>query len=362
MEMRSRIGLAMMALAILACVAPVYAGPKWEFGDDSWMKLSFLGQAHYAFPDGQTYDQDFYIRRARIILMGQMTDGIKFFAETDNDKAGKQDMSVSTDIQDAFIDVRLCQTDNSELWAAGGLILLPFSFESKSSAASLLGLDYNAEAVKLVNTFVWRDMGAELHGNCGKKVVCRVGAFDGYDSEGGTKSDEADLRYTGHIAVNLLGDVESGWFPSQNRLGKEEHYISLGAGFDMQDKATAVTTTDADGVETETGQRDSEAMVIDMQSGFVLSDSASITLNAAYYDYDSAVFDGNTAFVETGVQLYKFMVTGKFSLQDPSEGEDTEDVTIGMHFFQKGHNARCGIEYRWGDSDDLVLAGVQFLL
>jgi len=95
--------------------------------------------------------------------------------------------SGSTEIQHVFLDARLIECDN-EIWAKAGLILLPFSFETRVSAASLLGIDYNIEAIKLVNTFIWRDYGAELHGNFGKKLAYAVGIFDGYDAKGSDKN------------------------------------------------------------------------------------------------------------------------------------------------------------------------------
>ena len=52
----------------------------------------------------------------------------------------------------------------------------------------------------------------------------------------------------------------------------------------------------------------------------------------------------------------------EFLLADPDEGEETEDYTAGVHYFLKGHNARAGVEYRWGDSDDWTLLGLQILL
>ena len=50
----------------------VKAGPRWELGDDSWMKLSFLGQAHYLNEEDAAQQDDFYLRRGRFILSGQV--------------------------------------------------------------------------------------------------------------------------------------------------------------------------------------------------------------------------------------------------------------------------------------------------
>jgi hypothetical protein len=333
------------------------AGPKWEFGEDAWAKLSFLGQVHASFNDEAADEEDIYLRRGRVILAGQIMDGVMVFAETDNDNAGKSGTgSVSTDIQDAFVDIRLVDTETMEHWVEIGLILLPFSFENRSSAGSLLGLDYNAETVKFVNTFVWRDYGAELHGNVGEMFSYCVGVFDGYDDKGSIKNADADLRYTGHVALNLIGSAETGWFYNQDRRGSGP-YVSLGAGVDMQDKATLEVDEETESSTIE----DSEAWVVDLQSAVPVG-PGTVTLNGAYFDWDNAVFKGNTAFVEGGVSVGKPMATFKYSTQDPDGGDSTVDYTAGLHYYHKDHNLRGGVEYRWGDSDEQVLVGIQFLL
>ncbi len=264
-------------LAVVLLTGTANAGPKWELGEDSWMKAGFLGQVHGSYVDGGTDPHDVYLRRARIILSGQITDGVKFFAETDNDCAGKRGSSVSMDIQDAFVDIRIM---DSEHWVEVGLILLPFSFENRSSAASLLGLDYNCDTVKFVNTFVWRDYGAELHGSfLDRRISYCVGAFDGYDVADSAKNPDADVRFTGHVALNLVGKAEIGWFYGQNRQDADA-YVSLGAGYDWQDKATLVSIPNPSGSVPVMAEADSEAWVVDMQSGFDIGCS-DVTLNAA---------------------------------------------------------------------------------
>jgi hypothetical protein len=359
---KANVGLAVgLCVAAGLWVGVGQAGPQWALTEDSWIKLSLMAQAHYVYEQDAADREDFFLRRGRIILNGQVMDGILFFVETDNDTAGKNGAgNVSTDIQDAFVDFRLFKTPSCEAWVAGGLILLPFSFESKASAASLLGNDYNLETIRLVNTFVWRDYGAELHGNFGKKVSYRVGAFDGYDPYATTairKNNDAALRYTGHAAVNVLGDAETGFFYTQERLQKG-HYLSLGAGFDTQENATRTIPATADDPSVE---QNSDAWVVDVQSGFEAG-PVSVTLNGAYYDYDNGLFRGNTAFVESGVKAFNAAITGKWLAVDPKAGDETTDWTVGAHYFFKKHNARAGVEYRWGDSNDAILGAVQVLL
>ncbi len=342
-------------VGVLFSVGMAQAGPKWEFSDDSWMKLSFLGQVHGRYSDEMDPTTDVYLRRARIILAGQITDGVLFFAETDNDNAGKAGMGdVSTDIQDAYVD--FCIMDSSH-WVKAGLILLPFSFETRSSAASLLGIDYNSEAIKMANTFVWRDYGAELHGDFSKRVAYTVGVFDGYDSENGTKNSDADARVTGHVMLSLIGESESGWFYAQDRRGKAGNYLVVGAGFDQQGKASSITLEDA-AVPTIV---DSEAWVVDFKSGMDIGEM-DLIVNGAWYDWDNAGFVGSTAFVETGLGFGKTMITAKYSLQDRDNADEVVDYTAGVQYFMKNHNLRGGLEYRWGDSAEAVLVGLQFLL
>jgi hypothetical protein len=339
--------------ALASCSLSAWAGPKWDISDDSYLQLGFLGQVHATYSQDATDQEDIYLRRARIILSGQVTDGVKFFAETDNDNAGKNGTTaVSTDIQDAFVDVRLATNH----WVEAGLILLPFSFETKSSAGSLLGLDYNSEVIKLVNTFVWRDYGAEFHGNFGKKFAYRAGIFDGYDDTASTKNPEAPLRYTGHVALNLIGEVETGWFYSQERLA-DKPYLSIGVGGDYQEEATRkVSTNKAPDTIT-----DNEAIVVDFQSGWKMGPLAA-TMNGGWFNWDNAAFKGETLFVEAGLRHDQVQVTGKLSGQEPEKGDSKQDTTVGVNYFMKKHNARCGLEYRWGDSADQYLLGLQFLL
>lgn len=332
---------------VLPCVS--FAGPQWDIGEDSWLQLSFLGQVHYSFIDDAADEEDFYLRRGRIILAGQIMDGVKIFMETDNDNHGKNGVNANTDIQDAFVDVRLGKTNCC--WVKAGLIMLPFSFENASSAASLLGIDYNSEVLKFTNSFVWRNYGVEIHGSFADKFAYRAGVFDGYN-----ENEEADLRFTGHIAFNPIGNVNSGWFHSQNRLS-QGNYLSIGAGYDTQDKATINSTTLV--------ERDSEAWVIDAQTGFDLGENMGLTINGAYYDWDNSIYEGNTMFVETGLLfMKKFQVTAKYSNQEPDDSSvsDTTDYTYGLHYFHKKHNLRGGIEYRTGDSSDWILLGIQFLI
>jgi hypothetical protein len=161
------------------------------------------------------------------------------------------------------------------------------------------------------------------------------------------------------VALNVIGEAETGWFYTQNRFAKAP-YLSLGGGLDTQQRATWSTCTNRYDILA----RDSDAWVLDAQSGFALGPDLSLTVNAGIYGWDSALFTGHTGFLESGLLFRKAMLTGKYSQVRPLYGAAavTEDYTAGLHYFLKGHQARAGVEYRWGTSPDLALLGLQFLL
>jgi hypothetical protein len=364
-----------VCLAVLLTASGLAAGPKVEFGDDSYLTFSFLGQFHGQFvdKDDALENDDVFMKRGRFIVAGQIADGIKVFVETDNANAGKIGSSASTVIQDAFIDLGIGESGH---WVMAGLILLPFSFENGSSAASLLGIDYNSEVVKFGNHFVWRDYGAMLHGSVSNRFAYSLGVFDGHENLSTTstitdtttvttakgKNPEAGIRITGHVHFALLGEAQSGWFYGQDRLGKAGNYLLVGAGIDMQPDANfeRVTTVQPSSTLTATTVMDSENWVVDCQAGANLG-SVDGVLNAGFYEWDGA-YKGNTFFAETGVRKTKAMLTLKYSQQSPDGGDDVADYTYGLHYFLKGHATVAGIEYRTGDSISQALCAIKFLL
>jgi hypothetical protein len=339
----------LIAAVVLLTVTAAQAGPKVEFGDGGFLSLGVLGQLQSSWTEDAKDATDFYVRRGRLIFNGQIAQGIKVFAETDSSNLGRTGVAPSFILQDAFVDISVYGAHGVQ----AGLEVLPFSFENGSSAASLLGLDFNVEVIKFTNALNFRDLGAIAHGSFGPMVSYQAGVFDGYDN--GNKNEGAHLRFTGHVAVNVLGNVESGWFFNQTRLD-QPNYVSLGAGVDTQKNAT-VTTGATPGVVA-----DDDAWVVDMQSGFKLGPMAYLTANAAYYHWDNLTFKGNTAFIEAGCLAHNAMLTGKLSVQDPDSSGTVTDFTIGLNYFFKGQSLRAGVEYRWGDSPNNVLAALQFLL
>ena len=359
MGRKTSLALTSLLLTALLTALPAHAGPTWEYGEAAWMKLDLLGQIHYSFLDGAADEDDFFIRRFRILVNGQIAEGIRVFVQTDYTNAGKQGADPDFNLFDAWADVQLFGSDH---WVKGGLVPLPFSFENSSAVGALLGLDYNSEILKIANDKSWRDVGLALHGSFANRVAYRAGIFDGYETAG--KNDDADVRFTGRIDVAVIGDVPTGWFYVQDTLGGGP-YLTIGGGYDNQNKATLVTPELLDpeaAASVVPTAVDSKAWVLDFRSGFNLGGAAHLTVNGAWYDWDSSEYKGNTAFVEAGLRYNKAIGTFKYTLDDPEGGSKANDYTAGLHYNLKGNNLKGGVEYRWGDSADWWLVGVQFLL
>ena len=347
---KKSLALAAMLLATWVAAVTVIAGPKWEYGDSAWMKLDLLAQVDFSFLDNALDEDDFYLRRFRILVNGQIAEGIKTFLQTDYSNAGKNGADPEFILIDGWVDLQLF---GSNQWLKVGLVPLPFSMENNSAVGSLLGIDYNTEILKFVNDSTWRDVGAVLQGTFFDRLGYRVGTFDGYDDN--EKNPDAGLRFTGRIDLAAIGDVQTSWY-TQDTLGKET-YLRAGVGYDYQKDATLIASAGPAEIPV-----DNEAWVLDFQSGYQFNDTLQLTVNGAWYDWDNSAFKGNTAFVEAGLRYNKFIGTLKYTLQDPDEGSAVNDYTLGLHYNLKANNLKAGVEYRSGDSDDWWLVGIQFML
>ena len=93
-----------------------------------WLGIHYLLQVRADFQEasaGDGWSKDFYLRRSRIILKGQITDYISFFMETDDFNIGKtgNDVNGGNNIftQDAFVTFKVVDAFK----VSAGLMLVP---------------------------------------------------------------------------------------------------------------------------------------------------------------------------------------------------------------------------------------------
>jgi hypothetical protein len=204
-------------------------------GEQASVKFGILGQFWGTWAQGSAtgtsgYQQNFYLRRARLIMGGDIGDNIGFFFETDNPKLGVSPKALGSGfiLQDALMEWR---ADNKFMLSAG-LMLVPFSRTTLQSPASYYTLD--GSAITAVNNAAtqssgYRDTGFAAKGFFFKdKLSYRAGVFAGQRDASGRNS----LRTAGLLQYDFFGS-EKGYTFVGTALGKQK-ILAVNAGVDKQ--------------------------------------------------------------------------------------------------------------------------------
>ncbi len=228
---------ARLLAAVLALSALVPAGSagavRIEASEDVFVDVGYLLQPYVVLSNdpaaSPAFTSDFYIRRSRIMLGGQVSPFVSFHMETDMPDWGKGgDWSHPTFfVQDALVSFNVHEAFKVSL----GMLLIPFVHQAKQGASSLHTLDYHGALLRYPAGKVRRDNGVEFRGIlAGGKLDYRVAITNGVT---GTPHDIP--RFSGRLAVNLA-DAESGLFYGGTYLGTKK-VVSFGAAFDVQPEA-----------------------------------------------------------------------------------------------------------------------------
>lgn len=323
------------ALAFSASASIANAQALIKVNDDVNFRIGVLGQfqADWLHDDAtDTTATNLFVRRARLILGGQVAKGITFFMETDVPNLGKtlangKNITPSMIIQDAYAEFK--QSDVFALDA--GLMYIPFSRNSLQAGGTLLALDYGAytftqSAAEQSST--GRDTGFQARGHVlDNRLEYRVGAFQGMRT--GT-SDNA-LRVAGRVQYDFF-DRDSNFFYTGTSLGTKK-FLAIGGAFDTQSQYQAYDT--------------------DVFVDFPLGPGAL----TAQFDYNH--FDGditlqslkkqNDVLFEAGYLIRSIKLTPVLQLthrdvSDVSTGDETR-TSFGVNYWWVGHNANIKAAY-----------------
>ena len=331
----------------------------WE-KDDAKLQLGYLLQFQGAFteneaPKGDTWGKDFFIRRSRIIMAGNVTKDISFFMETDTPNLGKNgDWNAAFFVQDAFVSFKIIP----EFIIDTGMILVPFTHHFLQGATNLNGLDYHAGLAKYPagSNKVWRDAGVQFRGYAlGNKLHYRVGIFNGVEGVAGQKDpndetktlpalNESDMpRFTGTVRYNVFGrddgkGAETGFFlTGMNYLGDKDDdvpILSFGVAGDFQGKAFL----DANG-------KPANYMAFggDVFCDYPLAKGQELIaqVNAVYYNYGSkAKNTGLGIMSEVGYRYLQFEpVVGFDFFKSDADKSNWQQIQAGFNFWIKAHTA-----------------------
>ncbi len=345
------IGISMIAAVLLWWAAPSMAwGPRLSVDEDTWIELGFLGQMQFESIENEAglnnnrWSNEFFTRRARLMAQGSVHEMVKFVFTTDVPNTGRTGAPNTLIWNDGLIDLQFAPEINVSI----GRILPPFAIETQASAVTLLGIDYNVNAIKLPTTndrAAWRDDGIEARGIlAGGMVDYRVGVFRGERRttvDGVDFNPNQDGRFTGMIMLNL-GDSQPGWFYNLNSLGVF-NMLSVGVGYDRIANSHA---------------SDGEAYAVfahyDQPMGI-----GRLTGSAAWYDWDgpnwAGGFEGTTASAQVGYLMPAEFLPGswqpvvRFQRQNPDIGRTLNTVNLGVNYYLKGHNINFKADYAIND-------------
>lgn len=199
------------------------------------MRFGVQGQlwanwAESTSPTSPGYQQNLYLRRARILLGGDIGKDVSFFLQTDSPNLGKTPKSSASTfiLQDAFLEWKA----NNKFRVDGGLYLVPFSRNTMQSTVNYYTLDLSALTVvnnSATQSTALRDLGFGGRGFFLKdKLQYRFGVFQGQRDANARNS----LRTAGYVQYDFF-DAETGYTFAGTALGKKK-ILAVDAGFDKQ--------------------------------------------------------------------------------------------------------------------------------
>jgi hypothetical protein len=176
-------------------------------------------------------------RRLRLISGGSVLGKFKYFVEWDAPHLGVHTANQPVDVDVFLQDLILTYEWRDELRLEGGLMMVPLSYNTTQSAASLLGTSYGPYsflASAPTTSTVGRDYGVQARGYVARRhVEYRLGAFEGVRELDPT----APRRIAGRV-VWYPFDAQTGFFYTGTTLGKSR-ILAVGASVDRQGSYTS---------------------------------------------------------------------------------------------------------------------------
>ncbi len=202
--------------------------------EDASLRVGFAGQVWANWSEassGQSgYQQNFYLRRLRLMASADIGKDVSFFVETDAPRLGISPKNLSTGfiLQDAMLEWK----PRNQIQLAAGLFVAPFTRVGLQSISNYYALDFGSIAAVpngVTQSSALRDVGFQLKGFfLDDRFQYRVGAFDGQRDANGRNS----LRTAGYFQYNIFGR-ERGYALTGTALGKQKIW-AIDAGIDAQ--------------------------------------------------------------------------------------------------------------------------------
>ncbi len=374
MTLKPNKSLAVLSLAVATALPAMSAnaGATISFGEDKSISVGFGFITSYssvedAAANGDDRSNDFSLDSARLYVSGSLNKYIKGMLNTERSGGGQGNWEVI----DA--NVQLQMTPEVAIWAG--------RFLSPSDRANMAGPYYSAGGgywANISSRYGWnggvigRDEGVAVVGSfLEDKLAVSFGAFEGDNifrfspvaalSE--TAGDDDKLMYAGRVQV-ALWDAEPGYYGTGNYYGAKD-ILTIGlAGRQKTDGAVSAT---------DVGDYSSYSIDFLMEKTGV--GPGTVSLEAAYYDYDTdgvfeaeegdAYYVGAAYLFDKPVGWGKFMPFVRYQEFDADNDVKTDRLDVGVNYVMEPYNALITAQYQDTDvtgagSTDAFLVSMQY--
>lgn len=286
--------------------------------------------------DDDSVQQDFYVRRVRLLLSGKVHENLGFFVGTLTSNIGQADTQSSpTIIGDAWVEGDFGKTFKLD----AGLLKLPFSRHGAQGGGGFHGMDFhgsfllrnvgapNANSSRLPPH---RDLGVMARGLVLDEMLdYRLAVVDGV-----APNEHGDYpRVVGRIGVNFM-DSEPEFFWKGTYLGQRS-ILSMGVSFDVEP-----------GVGGTSGDDTYYALAFDALADIPFGKNGLVaTVNAYYYGPGGVIPEGVGVWADLGYRIRKIEPLVEFEYYTPSdEGNERIGVFGGANYWIKGHAANVKLQ------------------
>ncbi len=243
--------------AVLAQTQPVFSPSDPQAAPPPWAVLKLADNVNFRFgavlqpsvellqdPNSQGYSQNYYLRRARFNIQGNLPAGVTVFFQTDDPRVGYAGTTGVKNINSGFL-----IQDAWAQWAFGGkaaslqagLFLVPTMRQVLTSVATFLALDlptWSLQENTVEEANGGRDYGVGMNGALlADKLTYRVGVFSGYRDVthplpaplGPAAGSRNPPRIAGRLQYDFF-DTEYGYTYAGTNLGRRKILAIAGGG------------------------------------------------------------------------------------------------------------------------------------
>jgi hypothetical protein len=303
----------------------------FKFGVQGQFWADWTQDATAPSAGAQGFQQNLYLRRARILMGGDIGKDISFFLETDSPNLGKTPKAPTSGflLQDMFLEwkpTKVLQID-------GGLFLVPLSRNGLQSTLSYYTIDLSS-LTTVNNTATQsaglRDLGFQARGFFMKdRLQYRLGAFQGEKDANARNS----LRTAAYLQYDFF-ETETGYTFVGTALGKKK-ILAIDVGADKQSSYRGLSAN----------------MAFDQP----VNKGDEIGGQFQFFHYDgrqkfTAIPDQNDWFVEGAYYVHqaKAQPFAKFESQEfvaaVNKTKDIHRVGGGLNYYIRGQNLKWTLQ------------------